>query len=81
MPFSPGSDRPSLDLVERRGGALVLAQLQRLGAELEVEEAVADAAEGLDVDAAAEHRAAAVGQQAGLDLVGRAAAMTASWRE
>ena len=66
-----GLGEAHLHLRHRRRGALVLAEAKRLGAELEVEEAVADAAEGLDVDAAAEHRAAAVDQQAGLDVVGR----------
>ena len=71
MPFSPGS----LSASSARSSVLVRAahslQVGVLGAVLEVDELVADAAVGLDVDARAEVRAGAADDAAGRDLRAR----------
>ena len=82
MPFSPGSESAELGLVERAGAGRPLAEVRVLGAVLEVDELVADAAEGLDVDARAEVGARAAGDAARRDLAAPAdATSAASWRE
>ena len=67
MPFSPGSDEGQLGLVERLGLLLGRAEARVLGAVLDVEEDVADAAVLQDVDAGAEVGRAAVLHAAGGD--------------
>ena len=82
MPFSPGSESAPSAWSSALRARRPLAEVGVLAAVLEVEELVADAAEGLHVDARAEVGAGAAGDAArpGCSSAGEATSV-ASWRE